>query len=461
MAHVNKSSHLEKIRCQFQDAQGLPFSQLLSAETIMPVLQQLGVEFRDRIFTPVVTVWAFLSQVLSPDHSCRDAVARVVAWRSAHGRKPCSSDSTSYCTARTRLPLELIRRLMKFIAERMERAAHTDWLWKGRPVKIVDGTTVLMPDTEENREAYPPQRSQVNGVSFPIARLVVMFSLACGTALELALAATRGRKTGENTLFRSMLGALNSGDILLGDRLFDSYRDIATLLQRGVDIVFRMNGSRRCDFRRGCRLGLKDHRVTWKKPSFNAQRFDRATYDALPGEMEMRELRWDVQQRGFRPKQVTLVTTLLNPQEYPAADLAELYRERWHCELDLNALKTTLQMGHLRCKTPAMVEKEVCMHMLGYNLLREIMADAAREHDTLPRRLSFKGAMQTVNAFLPYLNLVLQRRAELRTELLKAIATHHVGDRPNRTEPRKLKLRHSKYPYMMKPRDQERQQLSA
>lgn len=461
MAHRNKSSHLEKVRCQFHKAKGLPFSELLSADTITPLLQQLGVEFRDRIFTPIVTLWTFLSQVLSADHSCRDAVARMLAWRMAHGRKPCSPDSSSYCEARGRLPLELVRTLVRLIARRIDRTAQTDWLWKGRPVKVADGSTVLMPDTLENREAFPPRRNQVNGVSFPIARLVVVFSMACGAALDLALGPMRGKKTGENTLFRSLLAALNRGDILLGDRLFDSYRDIATLLERGVDVLFRMNGSRRCDFRRGCRLGLNDHRVIWKKPGFNATRFDRETYDALPAEMEMRELRFTVCQAGFRPTQIVLVTTLLDPEEYPAEELAELYRERWHCELDLNALKTTLQMKHLRCRTPEMVEKEVWVHMLAYNLLREVMADAAREHTVLPRRLSFKGAMQTVNAFVPYLNLLPKRRVELRNELLRAIASHKVGDRPNRVEPRKLKYRHSKYTYMTNPRGQERQRLGA
>lgn len=461
MADGSRSSELEKVRSQFQKSDGLPFSHLLNAETMTPLLEELGVKFRDRIFTPVVTVWVFLSQVLSSDHSCRDAVARMLAWRTAQGRKPCSPDSTSYCGARGRLPLELIRRLVRLVAQRIDRAAQPDWLWKGRAVKIVDGTTVLMPDTLKNREAFPPRRNQVNGVSFPIARLVVIFSLACGTALELALGPMRGKKTGENTLFRNILKALNPRDILLGDRLFDSYRDIAALLKREVDIVFRMSGSRRCDFRRGCRLGLKDHRVTWKKPRFDKHRFDRKTYDALPAEMEMRELSWTVEQRGFRSRQIILVTTLLNPEEYPAEELAELYRERWQCELNLNALKTTLQMKHLRCQTPEMVEKEVWMHMLAYNLLREVMTEAAREHDTSPRRLSFKGAMQTVNAFLPYLNLVPERHTELRAELLEAIATHKVGDRPNRVEPRKLKYRHSKYTYMTKPRAQERQRLGA
>src|SRR5262245_4812039 len=204
MAHGSSSPHLEKVRSHFQKSDGLPFSQLLSAETITPLLDQLDIEFRDRIFNPIVTIWTFLSQVLSPDHSCRDAVARVLAWLVARNRKPCSPDSTSYCEARARLPMQLLRNLAQLIARRVDQVVLEEWLLNGRPVKVVDGSTVDMPDTQENREKFPPATNQANGVSFPIARLVVIFSLACGTVLELALGPTRGRKTGETTLFRSL-----------------------------------------------------------------------------------------------------------------------------------------------------------------------------------------------------------------------------------------------------------------
>jgi hypothetical protein len=445
-----------------QDSEGLPFVDLLSRERVDEALALDGRAFRERIFSPVVTLWAFLWQVLSPDHSCRDAVARVLGWRVAQGEEPCSAGSSSYCQARLRLPLEMIRRLVRWTGSRTEKQAEPEWLWKGRyRVKIGDGTTVLMADTPNNEAAFPKRRHQAHGVGFPIARMVVIFSLACGTALELALGPTRGKKTGEETLFRSMLDALEPDDVLLGDRLFDSYRSIADLQARGVHVVFRQNASRKTDFRRGRWLGTRDHVVVWRKPRFDAQRFERETYDALPDQMEMRELRFQVQQPGFRTRAITLVTTLLDAEEHTAEEIADLYRQRWHCELDLNALKTTLQMEQLRCKTPEMVEKEVWTHFLAYNLMREMMAEAAREHGDLPRHLSFKGAVQTFNAFAPLLILLPDQHDRLWTALLGAIASHHVGNRPDRVEPRKLKLRPGKYPYMTRPRTQERQRRYA
>jgi hypothetical protein len=451
---------LSHVQDALKKAEGLPFADLLPPELVDEEVAREDRAFRDRVFSPVMTLWTFLWQVLSPDHSCTDAVARVLAWRVARGEKPCSADSSSYCQARLRLPLGVIQRLVRWTGRRTEQRAKPEWLWKRRhPVKIADGTTMTMADTEQNQAAFPQREHQVNGVGFPIARMVAIFSLACGTALELVLGPTLGKKTGEETLFRSMLDVFEPGDVLLGDRLFDSYRNIAELQTRGVHVVFRQNASRKTDFRRGRWLGTLDHVVAWRKPRFNAQRFDRETYDALPDQMEMRELHYRVEQPGFRTKEVTLVTTLLDPEEYTAEELADLYRQRWHCELDLNALKTTLQMEHLRCKTPEMVEKEVWTHFLAYNLMRQIMAEAACEHDELPRQLSFKGAVQTFNAFVPFLILLPDLQDRLWTALLQAIARHRVGDRPDRVEPRKLKRRPGKYPYMTRPRKQERERL--
>ncbi|MFQ5927331.1 MAG: IS4 family transposase [Terriglobia bacterium] len=461
MSHRSNSESLEQVKCRFKEAEGLPFSELLQPEKVEHALGDLSTAFRKRIFGPAVTLWTFLSQVLSPDHSCREAVARLLAWRTAHGIEPCSADTSSYCQARQRLPLEAVKTLLRHSGHALQEQAEAAWLWKGRHVKVVDGTSVTMPDTQANQAAFPRRRNQAHGVGFPIARLVVIFSLACAAALELALGPMRGKKTGENTLLRSMMHVLEEGDVLLGDRLFDAYRDIAALRERGVDILFRMNQSRRCDFRRGRWLGTLDHLVLWKKPNFNSARLDRATYDALPDQMEIREVRFQLYQNGFRPHQIVLVTTLLDPVAYPKEDLADLYRERWHAELDLNALKTTLEMEHLRCKTPEMIQKEVWTHFLAYNLMRETMAQAAREHGALPRRLSFKGAVQTVNSFVPCLALVPEQRELLWRTLMAAIASHQVGERPNRVEPRKLKNRKARYTYMTKPRNQERKRLSA
>ena len=459
MAQHSEFENWDQISRRLQRAEGLPFSDLLKPEKVAQVLADLGTEFRHRVYSPVVTLWMFLSQVLSSDHSCRDAVARLLSWRVSRGFDPCSADTSSYCNARQRLPLELIKRLSKHTACELEQQARPEWLWKGRCVKIADGTTVTMPDTGANQAVYPRRRNQAQDVGFPIARIMMVLSLGTGAVLDVAMAAMRGKKTGENTLLRTLHGALEKDDVLLLDRLLGSYQEFAENRARGVDVVARQHHTRHTDFRRGRWLGIKDHIVIWKRPKFDGNRFDRATWEALPAEMEIRELRYRVTVPGFRSEEITLATTLLDPVAYPAEELAALYRERWNCELDLRSIKTSMQMAHLRCKTPEMVEKEIWMHCLAYNLVRQTMAEAARKHGHLPRHLSLKGAVQTLNSFAPYVGRALQR-ARVWDELLKAISTHIVGNRPNRIEPRKLKYRPGKYTYMTRPRTQERRRSS-
>jgi hypothetical protein len=459
MADRNESDNWKEIFRELQKTQGLPFSALLPAEKVDRLLAGVNIEFRDRIYTPAVTLWMFLSQVLSSDHSCREAVARLLAWRAAGGLSACSPKTNSYCDARKRLPLELLQGLVREEARELEQQADENILWKGRHVKIADGTTATMPDTAANQAVYPRRRNQARGVGFPIVRIMFVISWVYGTVLDLAEGPMRGKTTGENTLLRDLSGALQDGDVLLLDRLLGSYQQIANCRDQGVDVVARQHHSRQTDFRRGRWLGTLDHVVTWQRPKFDGQRFDRATWEALPETMEIRELRFQVTQPGFRPTDITIATTLLDASAYSAADLAALYRERWHCELDLRSLKTSLQMTHLRCKTPEMVRKEIWAHCLAYNLIRKTMAESARHQEVLPRHLSFKGAVQTMNSFAPYLALCVTDKDGLWAELLVAIATHAVGNRPNRLEPRKLKYRLGKFTYMTRPRTEERRTL--
>ena len=461
---MNQHSEFEKwdqTYRRLRQTEGLPFSDLLKPEEVASALSTLGIEFRERIFEPVVTLWAFLSQVLSADHSCRDAVGRVLAWRLSQGKSPCSSDTTSYCDARKRLPGELVKQLVRGTGRTVEATAEEAWLWKGRHVKSVDGSTVSMPDTPANQAAFPQRNNQRAGVGFPIARILTIFSLSCAMVLDAAIGSMRGKKTGETTLFRTLWDVFQPGDVLLGDRLFASFRDFAACRARGVDVVARQNATRHTDFRRGQLLGTGDHIVVWKRPRFDRNRFTRAEWEALPEQMEVRELRYQITQSGFRTKEITVVTTLLDSVAYPAADISALYRERWQCELDLRSLKTSMQMDRLRCKTPEMVEKEFWTHLLAYNLIRQTIAEAARAHGGLPRQLSFKGAVQMVNAFAAYLTPPCANRSQLWDQLLTAIATHVVGNRPNRIEPRRLKYRPGKYPYLPRPRKEERQRLCA
>lgn len=450
---------IEMVRTQFAQADGLAFAEVLPAERVETALREEGAAWRDCVYTPLLTLWAFLGQVISPDGSCRAAVARVLAWLVSRGEHTCTPQTGPYCKARARLPESLFVRLMRETGAALHQAALADWRWRGRRVKLVDGSTLTMPDTEENQAAYPQQPQQQPGLGFPIARLVVVFCLACGTVIDAALGRYQGKKTGENALVRTLAEAFAPGDLLLADRYFSGYFDIAFWQQQGVDVVTQLHQRRRCDLRRGRRLGPNDHIVIWTKPQ-RPSWMDEATYASLPDQLIVREVRVRIAVPGFRTKVVVVVTTLLDADVYSARDLAELYRARWHAELDLRSLKITLGMDVLRCKTPEMVRKEVWAHLLAYNLIRTLMAQAAEQTGCTPRDLSFKGTLQTMKEFAERL---LDARGptceQLHEWLLLAIAAHQVNDRPDRVEPRARKRRPKQYPRLMQPRRVAQKQL--
>ena len=456
-----RARQIETLRTQFAVADGLPFAEVLSVERIEAALREEKAAWREEVYTPLLTLWAFLSQVICPDGSCRATVTRVLAWLVCRGERPCRPQTGPYCKARLRLPESLLRRLVRETGQAVDDGAAAEWLWKGRRVKVVDGTTVSMPDTPENQAAYPQPRTQAPGVGFPIARLVVVFSLACGTAVDAALGRYRGKKTGETALLRGIDGALKSGDVLLGDRYYGGWFDLVLRHERGVDVVVRLHQKRHSDFRRGRRLGPGDHLVEWAKPPRPAW-LDAATYARLPDRLVVREVRVRVGQKGFRTRCLVVVTTLVDAAAVTAADLADLYRARWHAELDLRSLKVTLGMDVLRCKTPAMVRKEVWAHLIAYNLIRAVLARAALDLGGSPRELSFKGGVQAVRAFADRLLGAAGTTAdELYEWLLIVIGCHQVGDRPNRVEPRKRKRRPKHYPLLTQPRAQARAALMA
>ncbi len=402
------------------------------------------------VYTPAVTVWTFLAQCLSADHSCREAVARMLGWRLAHGQQACSADTGAYCTARDRLPEDVCRNLVRHTGREVDDQTPSEWLWRGRRVRSVDGSTMTMPDTQANQAEYPQVANQLPGCGFPIARVVIVFSLAVGTVLDAAIGKYQGKQTGENSLFRQLHELLEGNDVLLADRYFSGWFDIALLRQRGVDVVERQHQRRFTDFRRGQRLGPHDHVVIWEKPA-RPTWMSPAEYDSLPGELPIREVRVTVRQKGFRTRQLIVITSLLDDEEFSAADLAALYRRRWQAELNLRSLKTVLQMDHLRCKTPHRVRNEFYMHLVGYNLIRFAIAAAARHSGVEPWEISFKGALQTCNQLLPQLNSNIST-ADWCQAVLDVIATHDVGNRPDRFEPRVRKRRPKPYPLMRKPR---------
>lgn len=407
-----------------QEAPQLPFCDLLDADLVQDVLRSEKVTFRDRVYSPIVTLWAFLSQVLSTDHSCRLAVTRLVAHRAASGQDPCSPETGSYCKARQRLPIGVVTRLVRQIASGLRERAPTPWLWKGREVVLVDGSTVSMPDTRANQQVYPQAKTQAPGVGFPIARIVAVISLATGAVRDLALGPYQGKETGENSLFRAVWDGLRAGEIVPGDRHYGSYFGIAPLVERGVDGLFRMHQRRKYDFRLGARLGIEDPVVWWTKPK-RPEWMAQALYDRLPDRLQVRELRVRVTEPGYRVDELVLVTTMLGPREYTKEDLAMFYFERGNIELDLRSIKSVLQMDVLRCETPAMVEKEIWMHLLAYNLIRSLMGAAAEVSGRLPRRISFKGTLQALTAFEgPLRRASPDRRRVLVEVMLKTIASH-------------------------------------
>jgi hypothetical protein len=460
MRYFNQGRFRQQVRFlqhQFLQDGNLPFSDILSTGLIEQALTALQVGFVDCVYTPLVTLCVFLGQVLSADHSCRAAVARLISYRVARRERPCSAETGAYCQARKRLPEEFFSQIARQTGRQLDAKAKSNWLWKNRRVYIFDGATVSMPDTYANQQAYPQPPQQKPGLGFPLMRIAVIFSLACGAVLDLGMCRYAGKGQSELALLRQLWSIFQPGSIMLADRLMCAWTELVMLKQRDVDSVCRFTSHRKADFRRGKRLGKDDHIVTWHKPT-KPRSIDRQTYNTLPESLTIRECRVPIAQPGFRVKVVVIATTLLDHVAYPPSELAKLYRARWNAELDLRSLKQTLQMDVLRCKTPELVRKELWTHILAYNLIRTIIAQAAHKHDVEPRSISFKGAIQTLEAFQPVIALQGEhdaaRRLSLYHILLDAIATHRVADRPDRYEPRVKKRHHRKFAYLRKPRTQ-------
>jgi len=436
----------------------LYFASLLAEDHIEEAFGQARQLWQGWIYTPAVTVWVFLAQCLSPAHSCRDAVAQLLAWLLASGRRRCSAQTGAYCTARDRLPEEACSRLVRDTGRQVDEEAPRDWRWLGHRVLDVDGSTLTMADSQANQAEYPQLSGQKRGCGFPIARIVVVFSLAVGTVLEAAVGKYRGKQTGENSLFRTLHPILQEGDVVLADRYFSGWFDLSLLQQRGVHSVVRKHQLRATDFRTGRRLGRNDHVVRWSKPQRPAW-MSQDQYETLPDSLTAREVRVHVTQKGFRTRELVVVTTLLDSERYPAAEIAKLYRRRWQAELNLRSLKIVLQMDHLRCQTPHRVRNEFSMHLVAYNLIRKVMAIAASKAGVEPWTVSFKGALQTMDRLLPLLHTSISID-DWCEALLEAIATHVVGDRPDRFEPRVKKRRPKSYKYMSQPRENYKKQAA-
>jgi len=449
----------------FLQPEGLPFASVLSEERIEQVFHEAGAlsaaAEQDAVYTPAVTLWAFLSQVLfkGEQRSCLAAVSRVMVFLVALGQKACSKNTGAYCRARAKIPTAVIRRLTTEAATIAEKNLPEEFLWLGRHVKIVDGFTVSMPDTVKNQEAYPQAATQKAGLGFPLARCVALFSLATGMALDLEIGPYSGKQTGETALFRELTARLESGDLVLADCYYCSYFMIALLQELKVDFVVRLHQCRKADFRSGKCLGKKDHVVRWDRPR-KPTWMDEATYARIPKSIEVREVEVQVDKPGFRPDSFVVVTTLTDADRYTAHDIRDLFRKRWLVEQDIRALKCNLGIDVLRCQTPEMVRKELWVALLAYNLIRQTMLQAALQGDVSPRNLSFTHALQTIASswqLMPLLNPVAQ--AAQIAAALKGLCQQLVGRRPDRVEPRAVKRRPKPHDYLTKPRAEARAEL--
>jgi Transposase DDE domain len=394
---------------------------------------------RDRVYTPWVTFISFLGQVLTRGSACREAVRRVQAWRLSSKRTAPDQSTSGYCQARRRLPVGVLRDAHDQIGQWIERHRQGAWQWCNRSVKVLDGSGISMPDTEDNRAEWPYAGGQKPGCGFPTAKMVGLFCIATGRLVRFALDSW---KTHEIPLARQLIGWVEPGEIILTDRGFCGWGLIALLQRKGVDVVMRAHQARK----------LKGKAMLWTKPKRQEATWDDALWAELPEQLSMRIVRFRVTVPGFRTEEVVLVTTLLDSTTYPDQAIAALYQRRWAVELHLRDIKTTLGLDILRCQSPELIEKEIWLQAIAYNLLRALMLEAAWTYNVPLDRLSFKGTVDTLRQWTPLMAPSLFAFKRAREELIRIIAADQVPDRPNRSEPRVKKRRAKNYQYLTKSR---------
>lgn len=446
----------------FLQQSGLPFASVLDAGFIQRIFQEEEALFaEDHLFSTPIVLWAFLAQTLRDGKgaACAEAIADIETYMVQTGQQPPSGDTGDYCRARAKLNLLAVQRLVRESAQEMENRVDPSWLWNGRHPKLIDGFTSTMPDTEANQERFPQHHSQAPGVGFPIARVCTIVSLATACVCDLAIGPYEGKETGETALLRQMLDSFSPNDIAVCDRYYCSYMMLALLKLRDVDSCVRLHQARHSDFRRGVRLGPDDHLITWYRPAC-PEWMSPEQYQQIPEESILREIRFNVTEPGKRTKTITVVTTLTDPDQYTKEDIAELFGIRWNVETDIFYIKQTLNLDHLRCKTPHMILRELWVTLLAYNLIRKLMVSAAAVHNKKPNCLGFTLACQTVlSAWILYSTDSCRDVQAMYTQMLSHIAANEVANRPGRIEPRVLKRRRHRYPLMQKSRQKLREDL--
>jgi hypothetical protein len=450
MAHVSRprlkvqQSSFRKLAANHTDCHSI--FNILTSEKLLNQIESLLPDHRERIFPPTETLSMFVAQVFSQDRSCQNVVNQAVTKSLVSGLKPHSTHTGGYCKARQRLPVEMPQELARFIGRSLEKEIPSSWRWHDRRVRVVDGTSITMPDTSENQSVYPQQGGQKPGLGFPISRLVAVTDLYSGAVLDVAFGRFAGKGSDEQSLFRLLSGLFESGDVILGDAFFPSYILMAEMLEQGVDILMEQIGGRlrTVDFRLGTSLGTRDHLVEYKKPE-KPDWIGKERFEAIPDTIVVRE---------FKAKGKIFVTTLIDSKIYSKHSMIALYKHRWEIETNIGQIKTILGMNILSCKTPEMIDKEIWVYILGYNMIRLLMAQSAAITGLRPTDLSFKHCLQL---WLNYLQQTATLDEATIILLLTIMAQQRVGNRPGRIEPRALKRRPKAYPMLMKLRPEARE----
>ena len=445
---------------------GLPFANVLTEDRIHRVFSKHHGLFGDT-YTTAIVLWAFMSQVLrdGKEAACQSAVSRISSHLQAITGVGVDPDTRDYCRSRAKLPEQALRALAGDVARGCEEGIEAKYLFKGRHAKLIDGSSFTMPDTAKNQAGYPQNSAQKPGIGFPIARFVVVVSLATACVIDAAIGKYAGKQTGETALLRNLLDCFAPGDVAVADRLYGNYWITALLMACGADVCFRKHQARLTNFRKGKRLGKDDHLVTWTLPP-RPEWMSEGFYQSMPKSIKLREIRYMVTEPGRKQQPFIIVTTMFEEngkQEVTYEEIAQLFAFRWSVELDIRSIKTHLNLNHLRCKSPEMVRREFWTTILAYNAIRMTAVTAGQLEDVAPRTISFVSTCDYVLAAWDLIALEFLMGAALHAYCigqLKKITKCTVGDRPGRFEPRVKKKRDTTYRLMMQSRQELRQRLA-
>lgn len=422
---------------------------LLSRKEHQSILNDVG-EFRARTYTPLNTLHLGIQQALSSDKSGANAVAGVNIKRGLSEKSLVCPNTGSYTKAQKRLPEEMLYKLVKSVARCSLKKVPNQWNVDARDVKVFDGTTLTLKNTQANNAQYPKHSNKKREVGYPQIRLLAVFSLITGSVVDYALEATKGKGTGEVTLLRGILDCINEGDIAIGDALFCNFFLAHDLMNKAVDIIVPGHSQRRSDFNEGTILGEKDHITEWKKPR-RPHWMSKETYKQYPKTIQIRE---------FKVNGKVYVTTLMDASSYPKQKLHKLYKRRWEVELHLRSIKTHMGMDKPSAESPARVRKEIAIHLLAYNIVRELMVDGCLKSDALPTQISFKATVQLLNQFNPhFISLPKNKKNALYLQMLDLIIKNKVGKRPGRVEPRAICQKNQAFPTLKTDRKLEIEKL--